>query len=405
MGGGQGSRPARAGLLRSLLLAAAVAAGVFASSAARSDDGLTITGLTDRTGTISNPAVGLNDYLAVRLSGTAPLAPERYVLFLDGRAMDGLDDTLYQSDGHALLFHLRRNSTNATAWAALLGSPDWQNRRISVALGEKKPPPATAQPTITTNGGAEPQFSLVVLSGTWLAFAALAVLAVGILVWGGATRTTILKDNLLPQMPPHQQPYSLARWQMAFWFTLVFASFVFLFVLLFDYNTVTEQALTLMGISGGTALAAVAIDATKDSRIGAANATLQALGLNAYADVVKVRSAIAERTAILASNPPPDDATKLRLQSEVADRLRLLRTYEDVIRPFASEGWYRDLMTDINGPALHRLQVFCWTWILGAVFVFGVYRNFAMPQFNGTLLALMAITGAGYVGFKYPEKQ
>jgi hypothetical protein len=175
--------------------------------------------------------------------------------------------------------------------------------------------------------------------------------------------------------------------------------------LLFDYNTVTEQALTLMGISGGTALAAVAIDATKDSRIGAANATLQALGLNAYADVVKVRSAIAERTAILASNPPPDDATKLRLQSEVADRLRLLRTYEDVIRPFASEGWYRDLMTDINGPALHRLQVFCWTWILGAVFVFGVYRNFAMPQFNGTLLALMAITGAGYVGFKYPEKQ
>ncbi len=57
----------------------------------------------------------------------------------------------------------------------------------------------------------------------------------------------------------------------------------------------------------------------------------------------------------------------------------------------------------IYGTAIHRLQVFCWTIVLGGVFIIGVYRNLAMPEFGGTLLALMGISGAGYVGFKIPE--
>jgi len=38
------------------------------------------------------------------------------------------------------------------------------------------------------------------------------------------------------------------------------------------------------------------------------------------------------------------------------------------------------------------------------VFVVGVYRNLAMPEFSPTLLALMAVSGASYVGFKFPEQ-
>jgi hypothetical protein len=42
---------------------------------------------------------------------------------------------------------------------------------------------------------------------------------------------------------------------------------------------------------------------------------------------------------------------------------------------------------------------------LGVVFIVGVYRDLAMPpDFSGTLLALMGISSAGYVGFKYQEK-
>jgi hypothetical protein len=253
--------------------------------------------------------------------------------------------------------------------------------------------------------GTQPIFDLVVLSPWWLMFAVLAVGAVCALVWGGVTRSTILRDNLLPQIAPAQQPYSLGRWQMAFWFTLIFAAFVFLFVLLWDANTISDHALMLMGISGATALAAVAVDVVKDTPADAANTALRALGLNSYADVVRVQGEIKQREEQRIATPAPDAATILLLDSQIRDRRLLLRTYETTIKPFVSEGWFRDLTTDINGSALHRIQVFCWTWILGVVFLIGLYRDLAMPQFSATLLALMGISSAGYVGFKYPEKQ
>jgi hypothetical protein len=42
-------------------------------------------------------------------------------------------------------------------------------------------------------------------------------------------------------------------------------------------------------------------------------------------------------------------------------------------------------------------------WSLGVAFVLEVWRTLAMPEFNSTLLALMGISAAGYVGFKFPE--
>jgi hypothetical protein len=38
------------------------------------------------------------------------------------------------------------------------------------------------------------------------------------------------------------------------------------------------------------------------------------------------------------------------------------------------------------------------------VFLVGIYRDLSMPEFSTTLLALMAVSGASYVGFKFPEK-
>ena len=62
-----------------------------------------------------------------------------------------------------------------------------------------------------------------------------------------------------------------------------------------------------------------------------------------------------------------------------------------------------DLLQDANGWSLHRVQIFIWTSILAVLFVVGVYRDLAMPQFSDTLLALMGISGGVYVGFKLPE--
>ena len=70
-----------------------------------------------------------------------------------------------------------------------------------------------------------------------------------------------------------------------------------------------------------------------------------------------------------------------------------------------SENFCKDLLTDVNGITLHRFQILIWTLVLGFLFVLGVYRDLAMPEFSGTLLALMGISSGTYLGFKIPERQ
>jgi hypothetical protein len=377
-----------------------------------------------------------------------PLDVADYALFLDGREIQGLEGTIYNSSAHRFEFQLRRNIDNKALWKRLLGSPKHPYRQVTVALGVKVKD-KTTQPTIVGPGkGAT--FQLRIFSPLWFWLAVGAVVIVFGLVIGNAATTTTLRDALLPQLPPHEQPYSLGRCQMAFWFVLVFASFIFLYVLLWDYDTVSTQALALMGISSATALAAVAVDVVKDSPADAANRALQALGIYTYADVLRMRQEIAFRKPLTppaqvkaqgakntadqakavsdfiaadanATQAQKDNAAKAAkdakdladaadrnlktLQAEIQDREIALRTYDDKSRPFRSECWFKDITTDLNGPTVHRLQVVFWTAALGGVFVVGVYRDLAMPpDFSATLLALMGLSGAGYVGFKYPEK-
>ena len=145
----------------------------------------------------------------------------------------------------------------------------------------------------------------------------------------------------------------------------------------------------------------MAVDGYKDSSADATNRGLRALGLNCHDDVLRLRREVADREKELATNPPQGRCQQLQL--EIQDRHVTLRTYEEQIRPFVSQGWFKDVTTDLNGMALHRLQILCWTVALGIMFAIGVYQNLTMPDFNGPLLALLGISSAGYVGFKIPE--
>jgi hypothetical protein len=353
-----------------------------------------------------------------------PLDAGQYALFFNGRELEALDGTVYDSTRHAFGFRLSRNAQNKAIWTGLLGAPTTTlHRSVVVALGMRVNG-TNPQPTIAGDG-MNATFQIRIFSWQWLLVSAAVSGFVLFLVWGNARKRSTLRDNLLPQLDVARQPYSLARWQMAFWFTLIFASFVFLFVLLWDTNTVSTQALSFMGISGVTALASVSVDAYKDSPADAVNRGLQALGLHSCEDVARVKQEIAARQTELTTLPPAPAATpstlsaetaasgssavsaterrRLQLHTEIEDRNTVLRMYEDHIRPYVSQGWFRDITSDLNGTALHRLQTLCWTVALGAVFLISVYRELSMPDFNGTLLALMGISSAGYVGFKIPE--
>jgi hypothetical protein len=359
---------------------------------------------------------GLRDWLAVVMNNDiSNLDLSKATLVLNGAPIPALGGPR-RGDKNTILFQLVRNSENFAAWTPIIGSPNEFLRPVLVTL-QLPSADSISQPQIIGGERAKSTFQLVLLLIPSLVLGTLAVLLVIVGVVGGARSSTALKDSLLPQLPYNQQTYSLGRCQMAFWFALVFAAFVFLLLLLWDYNTVTSQALILMGVSGATAIFAVQIDASKDTPIGAANETLRALGLKTYQDVLSMQSEIKQLNAQLVqrlpgaqANPPagqplPPDPEVARLQTEITARQNKLRTWRDLTAPYVSQGWYRDITTDINGPALHRLQIFYWTIILGAVFIVAVYRDLAMPQFSDTLLSLMGVTSAGYLGFKFPEQQ
>jgi len=397
-------RGARAGALLALLLGAALAAPGHAQIsierlAAVDDKGALVT--ADRA------AVGLNGKLALVLKVDAGVVvdPGKAVLYLEGRAIPGLNDTIYRANDRALIFHLQRTADNATAWQPLLASPGLTPRAVAVGLLLQAPAPGAPFALLAQEDHQQPTFDLVLISWPWLVAAGLAALAVVGVVLYYARGSNLLRDPLLPQLAPIEQPFSLGRTQMAWWFVLVFCAYAFLFVLLWDYNTLTSPALALMGLSGGTAVFAASIDAGKDTPIDTANDALRAIGLRTYADLQQIEAELEQHRAALRQLPAGADQEQQRLQAEIDARLQKQRTHQEITRPFVSQGWWRDLSTDINGPALHRVQLIFWMVIFGGMFVVELYRNLSMPQFSQLQLSLMGITSAGYLGFKFPEQQ
>lgn len=223
------------------------------------------------------------------------------------------------------------------------------------------------------------------------------VVMVTLVVWL-AKASALLKDQLIPQISPRQQTFSLARSQMAFWFVIVLASFLYLFMKMGSTDVITSQALMLMGLSALTAGGGAFVDRMRDTPEDAVNDALQALGLSNYQDVVSLETEIAALTA-------QGDAVTVPGKAALNDKLLLLQTYKNRTLPFETDGWLKDLTTDVDGTALHRLQALVWTILIGSIFIYRVYQTGAMPHLNENLLLLMGISNAGYVGFKSNETQ
>src|SRR6185369_642987 len=249
----------------------------------------------------------------------------------------------------------------------------------------------------------------------WFGFSTIGFLAVLVLFWWRAIKGNIIRDSNPPEPPQGtRKPYSLARVQMAVWFFLVIGSFVFIYLITGDYNTITEQALILIGIGTGTALGAAAIDTNKrtvaDTELGTLVPQLDTLG--AQIDQAKDSQSVLE-ARIKAGAPTADDVKALAdLKTDLAEKNAQLeelnRKVEEArsgLKKPISEGFFNDLLTDVNGTSFHRFQMLIWTIVLGALFCIGVYQSLAMPNFSTTLLALMGISSGTYLGFKIPERQ
>jgi hypothetical protein len=193
--------------------------------------------------------------------------------------------------------------------------------------------------------------------------------------------------------PPNRPPFSLGLVQMAFWFYLVVAAYVYICTTTTQVSIPIGSALGLLGISSTTGLAAVFVDKQKNDPTERNNLLAEQATVKPRVDELTAK----QTTAPLSQDEQSELSTKKSRLSAITARLAELA-------PAVTQGFLTDILSDGDAVSFHRFQIAIWTIVLGAVFVWSVYRNLSMPEFDASLLTLMGISSGTYVGFKFPEK-
>ena len=358
-----------------------------------------------KSGAADYPEIAFNTDLTLRLTGISPIDPKKAQLWLDGSPL-GVEPRVFQDRGE-LVFTLARNANNRDLWARLLGSPlAAQKKQVAVGFQYDGKPVEVSKPP-KADEAKDAAITLITYNGFLMALglltATFAIVVVGTTAW----QTTVMRDTIFPQMRDIDRPFSLGRLQMLVWFCLILASFLFIFVVTWDLNSITTESFALMGISGSTALAAVAIDRSKGDAVDAAQRRIEGLGLRTLDDVGSLYTGHhanpndRARTTIPGAAIPAGEAVAATADPTYG---QLMDAYTPLISKYKTDGFLRDLVNDANGPTIHRWQILIWTAVLGVIYIGKVYTNLETPTFGTNLLALMGISGGAYLGFKIPEK-
>ncbi|WP_041360232.1 hypothetical protein [Nitrosomonas sp. Is79A3] len=363
-----------------------------------------------------NPTqANLGQQITIKVDGLADaikLGKEKFelgklILYIDGYRLDGLNAESIDPLNDTITITLGRNDKNKDKWISLLGSPYPLIRAVKVNLGygdQQILPSASEQ-----------HIELIVIKKEWLMFYVALLLGTLIIFYKLATKSNIIRDSNPPMPEPGKKPFSLAKFQASFWFFLIFAAFLFIWIVTGDLaNTMTEQALILMGIGTGTALGAAMIDSSKRENVDIQLDKLNPDESKLNAEVLELKAKISNLQSIINANPPGTSENMEELSKsniQLAEKEAQLRETNDKIAEVktalskpVSEGFMRDLLTDANGISFHRFQMLVWTFVLGFIFVVEVFKTLRMPEFSPTLLALMGISAGTYLGFKIPER-
>jgi hypothetical protein len=200
------------------------------------------------------------------------------------------------------------------------------------------------------------------------------VLYLGLLLWLAKSKG-MLRDSG-PKPASGQKPYSLALVQIAFWFSLVVPSLIFLWAITGGkLDTLNKSALALIGIGTLTALGAKVQDDHKKKAQAAA-----------------IEGRRRELEGISPRTPEQD-----------AELGQIKRSLGAAPVACVSEGFLSDVLEDASGISFHRFQMAVWTLVLGIIFIGEVWCRLGMPDFDGTLLGLMGISSGTYLGFMLTE--
>lgn len=332
--------------------------------------------------------------------------PGKLVPYLNGLALLGnYPEEIHTSENH-LHYHLRITPENKKVWIDLLGAPTGIRHLVtfSVGLEGQSPFDSVYHPQ-------EKRVLLTVISPVYGVIALILVLGTLILLVWLARTTNIIREPGPKPAGGKMRPYNLGRAQMAFWFFLVYASYITIWLITNALDTITASLLALIGISAGTALSEAMIDSGKDTAKASQLQDLTAEKQALEQSVPEVQSQVTGVSA-KASMTPDDQTNRDSLSKQLQDsrtRLAVVNQQIQTLTPPASAGisagFLRDILSDASGYSFHRFQIFAWTLVLGVIFVSSVYNQLTMPEFSTTLLGLMGISSGTYIGFKFPEEK
>lgn len=345
--------------------------------------------------------IGVIGFEALRAQAAA--VPKPITLWLNGldskleRNGEGGEDICSNADPkkqadfpgvHILSFRVERTTDNAKLWRNLLRNPFGERTRpltLSVGVSEDKPIPLAPDSSNT----------LTLEKRFWAPKGVVGMMLIILVI---ALLFRYASDMLRsgPDVDNQKQAYSLGRSQMAWWFILIIASYITIWLITGDGDTITESLLVLMGISAVTAMGSIAIDA---------NAPARADDMRKELEQEKASLASSQNMMEAAAGGAPPTPQEQAATSAIDLRMTEIdQTVANVTKPAITTGsWLRDVLTDNNGSvALHRFQILAWTVVLGFIFLASVVRDLSMPEFNTTLLTLMGISAGTYLGFKLP---
>ena len=344
---------------------------------------------------------GLGESIEIRIDDLSQwikqngLDRNKLTLYLDSRPIKGIFGT--PLDG-GIRFDLESTKESQDVWDTLQDRPTLTPREVQVGVGG-----AGGNPLLTSS------FKLVIIPRRMF-FVSLMIVgaSLALFVWL-AMNTSIIRDSNPTQSNPSLKTYSLGKFQMAVWYFLVLAAFLFIWTIKGTYPPISDQVLGLIGIASGTALGSIAIDLNKSKTalVSLENANKTQAVLSSEIQDLQVRAATAAAGLDLASQAEKEGAraalaTKTVLLAQADQKAADSRA---ALTPGTCISFLNDLLTDADGISFHRFQILIWTLVLGFVFIISVWRNLKMPAFDSSLLTLMGISGATYLGFKFPEKQ
>jgi len=332
--------------------------------------------------------------------------PAKLVPFLNGLALLGnYPEEIHTSENH-LHYHLRITSENKKVWTDLLGAPTGLRHPVTFSVGLQG-----QSPFDSVFHAKDKEVPLTVISPVYGIIALVLVLATLILLVWLARTTNLIREPGPKPAGGKLRPYNLGRTQMAFWFFLVYASYVAIWLITNALDTITASLLGLIGISAGTALSEAMIDSGKDSLKTGQLQDLTAEKQSLEQSIPELQSQISAVNA-KATLAPEDVSNRDSLNKQIQDsRTRLGQVNQQIqeLTPSASDdissGFLRDVLSDASGYSFHRFQIFAWTLVLGVIFISSVYNELTMPEFSATLLGLMGISSGTYIGFKFPEEK